>query len=551
MIARRKFLFGTAALALASPAFAQVTGEQALWKSVGTGQVSGGTKARTLQQRSGDFINVRDYGAVGDGSTDDTAAIQAAFNDIKIQSVGSGTVVTLPSAPQGHVYFPAGTYKVASNINMNNLGSVAVTGDGPGSAIIGSFGPTTADTTSTFNIASSLVNWTAAGAAPANGRLIGIVSTTGTLPTPLAVGNLYYIVSSSGTTCKLSNTSGGAALTLGGSQSGTTVLVDMLSGFIFGATTQNNNGNGPAIFRDLNIQNGATSRFSGCILTVTPTQVDTCQLGGFNCLDFVVGTGNANGQGSPATATACSVRNTEFRCSAAATVVGSWGVCIGNAQSVFDCDLESFDNAIRHNSTGGNIASTRIEVSHVGVALGIDDFGTSVQSTGLNILDGSYEANDIGILNIGGASSCTVSGTAMLGEAGAPNGNSQKGIDWVSGNFNTCISCAMNGQNSAWTIGGFNSAANGNNVYISCTSTGANPWVVATGNVFINSNNPSSTITSTFANLPGSGVRYIGQTAIITDCTTTTVGAVAAGGGANTVPVQWWGANWRVLASGV
>lgn len=54
-------------------------------------------------------INVKDFGAVGDGSTDDTLAIQAA---IDVFSNNAGT---------GAVYFPTGTYKVTSSIRY--LGS--------------------------------------------------------------------------------------------------------------------------------------------------------------------------------------------------------------------------------------------------------------------------------------------------------------------------------------------------------------------------------------------------------------------------------------------
>ena len=42
-----------------------------------------------------DWVNVRDYGAVGDGVTDDTMAIRRA-----VRAVGQG----------GTVYFPAGEY---------------------------------------------------------------------------------------------------------------------------------------------------------------------------------------------------------------------------------------------------------------------------------------------------------------------------------------------------------------------------------------------------------------------------------------------------------
>lgn len=54
----------------------------------------------TVASASAIFINVRDYGAVGDGSTDDTAAIQAALDTVSgASNLGSGTI-----------YFPMGIY---------------------------------------------------------------------------------------------------------------------------------------------------------------------------------------------------------------------------------------------------------------------------------------------------------------------------------------------------------------------------------------------------------------------------------------------------------
>ena len=56
-----------------------------------------------------------------------------------------------------------------------------------------------------------------------NGTAV-VLNTTGALPTGLSVGTVYYVVGSTGTTCNLSATFGGAAINTSGTQSGTQTI---------------------------------------------------------------------------------------------------------------------------------------------------------------------------------------------------------------------------------------------------------------------------------------------------------------------------------------
>lgn len=80
--------------------------------------------SRSLQDRLEDYHSVKDFGAVGNGTTDDTVAVKAALN--------SG----------GGVYFPKGEYRVRSTITVDNK-ALRIFGDGPGSVI--KYDPITAE----------------------------------------------------------------------------------------------------------------------------------------------------------------------------------------------------------------------------------------------------------------------------------------------------------------------------------------------------------------------------------------------------------------------
>lgn len=81
---------------------------------------TGSTTARLLSNRFADVVNVKDFGAIGDGVTDDTAAIQAAIN-----SLSTG----------GTVLFPCGVYKTSSAINVSIAG-IIIAGENRSKTII-------------------------------------------------------------------------------------------------------------------------------------------------------------------------------------------------------------------------------------------------------------------------------------------------------------------------------------------------------------------------------------------------------------------------------
>lgn len=87
----------------------------------GTGAVT-----TTVQAKLRQTVSVQDFGAVGNGTTDDTLAIQAAINALSASGVG------------GTLLLPAGAYKITQNLSItwpnstdqNSPGRITIQGDG-------------------------------------------------------------------------------------------------------------------------------------------------------------------------------------------------------------------------------------------------------------------------------------------------------------------------------------------------------------------------------------------------------------------------------------
>lgn len=80
---------------------------------VGFLQAGTGAVARTTQAKMRDIISAKDFGAVGDNTTDDTAALQNFLNACK----------------NGRGYIPKGTYKITSALSVDPKFSYNIEGD--------------------------------------------------------------------------------------------------------------------------------------------------------------------------------------------------------------------------------------------------------------------------------------------------------------------------------------------------------------------------------------------------------------------------------------
>lgn len=113
---------------------AAISASKLAFLQAGTGAVT-----RTAQDELRDRSSIKQFGAVGDGVTDDTAAIQLALNQ------------------RGLVFIPPGTYKISSTLNVK--GNTTLFGAGAGVSILKWYGATSGNIIQdTSRVTSSDVN---------------------------------------------------------------------------------------------------------------------------------------------------------------------------------------------------------------------------------------------------------------------------------------------------------------------------------------------------------------------------------------------------------
>lgn len=119
IIMKRNLLFVLLTLFFVNFAHAESSVEEQLRIGSFVGQsVSGDTLTISKTKRlfgTKFWVDVKTYGAVGDGVTDDTAAIESAINSL--------------SSTGGTVYFPSGTYRCASSLDISHS-NITLQGNG-------------------------------------------------------------------------------------------------------------------------------------------------------------------------------------------------------------------------------------------------------------------------------------------------------------------------------------------------------------------------------------------------------------------------------------
>lgn len=173
---------------------------------------------RSIQNVLDEWVSVKDFGAKGDGTTDDTAAIDWAIRQIYVRTLNN----TAP-AVRRTLRFPAGKYKISSNIVIPP--NATIVGEGKNNTII-------EGTTSTVFLTCDSLFQTA-GAVGTNGAVLpsNIVVSGMTLRNTSSTNAAFYTLNASAVLVDNCTISGNAAIT------GTGTAIKITNSTITGAVT--------------------------------------------------------------------------------------------------------------------------------------------------------------------------------------------------------------------------------------------------------------------------------------------------------------------------
>ena len=388
---------------------------------------TGSTTSRTLANRFADTVNVKDFGAVGDGVTDDTAAIQAAIN-----SRTSG----------GGVYFPRGVYLTTGlrlDGSAGGLNNITLSGEGPGSELKMVAGNTSnvirtvsgsGYSISNLRIRGALGNGVVGLVAPSKGfwavgisYLIGDtveVSSADVATTTVAASNLVYV----STTNHIS---------------GATFLADKAANWIISANPNYNTVDISYATRNGIYLDGATN-----------SSVDGCDIIGAVYAGLNIGTGPVQAANAGPGSSYIRVSNSNFDNCGSGIAGGKQTYCTISGNTFKSCSDYGIALDAPSNSSNLIVGNTIVGMGNHGIFL----YGASTATVTGNTV--SYCVG-IGIFVDNGSGSCTISSnTCTQNVIGIRVNNSS--ISTVVGN-----ACRANAQYGIDVIISSQVAITGNN----------------------------------------------------------------------------------------
>ncbi len=323
---------------------------------------TGSTTKRSSKARAADIINVKDYGAVGDGATDDRAAIQAAINAAAALAPGNG-------ATGGTVFFPAGSYMVTSSIkDPAGNAPVRLVGAGASNGNASSHIRGINVTGYTLDIPDLYPNFTRANATAYIGG-VTVAWTTGTTVW----------------SCLRGGTTAGSPPSIVGKVVGDTLTDGSVTWVMLSATL--NAASNINSIENLEIFNSSTTAGDGALRIdrVAGGVFKQCRFAGFNAL-------HCSGNVFASSFIGCAVQSSSGTNGAA----GSYGIITGQ-MSFYDCHIVGFETGIAHYNAALLLHNCHIETNITGILLGMDPTGASNISHGPVLMGNGFERNNTAI----------------------------------------------------------------------------------------------------------------------------------------------------------
>jgi len=353
--------------------------------------------------------NVKNFGATGNGSTDDTANIRRAMG--ACYQTG------------GTLYFPAGTYITSDTIWVSPNGQAPIGAGKPNIRILGDGGQQAAADNRGSIIQGSVATNSFSITASISGNVMTVTATSGTLVVGLFVSggstlDGTWITETHTENAARTGTGGTGTYTISISQANSpTTATDKMSGWLLQACQQPGSGNLPcAEINGLVWSNGSSTGNGLCVSggTITPLAVRNCS---------VYLTGGSSGIGISGSSRPTGAADTLSIGVRGLTLIENCRVggsanmiAIDSATgSVINCDINGTNIGIMSCAAGTAIHGCRMETCAQGIVLGLDAFWTNFTSacSGFSIIGCEFESNSSSGIYLYNAQEGIVAGNAV------------------------------------------------------------------------------------------------------------------------------------------